>query len=922
MPVESGSMLSHYRLVEKIGAGGMGVVWKAEDTVLGRTVAVKVLPADFSRDEERRRMFFDEARAASAVSTANVVQIYEFGRDGDSDFIVMEYVDGKPLTQILPGQPLPPGRVVEYGAQIARALARAHRAKIIHRDLKPGNLLVTEDGEVKVVDFGLATLYRPVETTVLAEATTRTAVGVQDDSDQPRQLAGTIPYMSPEQVRLEDLDSRSDIFSLGTVLYEMTTGQRPFKGSTQSEVMQEILKTEPVPVHDLVPDVPGELDRIISRAMAPRRGQRYQDAGDLAEDLKRLGQELEAGTSLKYQALQEKLQRERRRAWWMKTAAVVIALLLAGIGIGDLFFTPPPDPQMVFIPPLEVRGQEDGAEYFGLAVAQELAINLAQAENLKVLPVPESGELDATGTEEKIRAARKYGAGRLLLGSLTREGDTVHASLSVLDVAEKKPRILWGTKLEATTAGEQEYMASDLYRQVAAELGAFPAKLYPYPLAMTTNPELASSSLYIDALAELRNSERGPALPLVEKLLETFPDDPDVLLLAWEAFGITSKYGLIPREKFEKVHEKLMRNDPNAPWESLIQADEFIYEDNPEAAARFQEVSERGDLSPALRSFILTQVGWLKFNLGVDPEAGRRDLEEAIRLNPSNWGALMVYAQGLVKRGEEEEALLRIRRAHAIAPQVDGVRGGLDTLLIRTGRYEEGLLHRAEMCQDKTDNQRQEICARYVLTLHQLGREEEAREAAEAAEALEDVVEGTWVLAEYYLLAGDEAGALRMLRRYVERADRGGQPLRANWFLTPLRGNPEFDAVAAVQWEKAVKWNGEKCASEPNPVDCSHLAVALQLLGRDAEAREAAATAASLEKTADGCVLLAWYHACARNRDEVIRYLTCYSERAEPDPGFRLGEHQDYEWIRGDPKFDALAFRIAGYDYEREEPPE
>jgi serine/threonine protein kinase len=266
MLLEPGRKLSHYKLLEKIGEGGMGVVWKAEDTVLGRTVAVKVLPADLSRDEERRRMFFQEAKSASSVSTAHIVQVYEFGREGELDFLVMEYVEGNPLSKLLHGRPLPPRKVAAFGAQIARALAKAHRAKLVHRDLKPGNLLVTPDGEVKVVDFGLATLFQRMDTLLLSQATTHLAG--ESSEAQPRRLAGTLPYMSPEQVRLEDLDGRSDIFSLGTILYEMTTGQLPFQGPTNSDVMREVLKAQPEPAHDLVPSVPLELDRILTKAMA------------------------------------------------------------------------------------------------------------------------------------------------------------------------------------------------------------------------------------------------------------------------------------------------------------------------------------------------------------------------------------------------------------------------------------------------------------------------------------------------------------------------------------------------------------------------------------------------------------------------------------------------------------------------------
>ncbi len=291
MLLEPGQSLSHYKLIEKIGEGGMGVVWKAEDTVLGRTVAVKVLPADLSRDEERRQMFFQEAKSASSVSTTHIVQVYEFGREGELDFLVMEYVEGNPLSKLLHGRPLPPRKVAALGAQIARGLAKAHRAKLVHRDLKPGNLLITPDGEVKIVDFGLATLCQRMDTVMLEEMTTRSVMG-ESDEKQPRRLAGTLPYMSPEQVRLEELDGRSDIFSLGTILYEMTTGQLPFQGATHSDVMREVLKAQPEPAHDLVPSVPLELDRILTKAMAPRCEERYQDAETLAVDLTRLGKEL------------------------------------------------------------------------------------------------------------------------------------------------------------------------------------------------------------------------------------------------------------------------------------------------------------------------------------------------------------------------------------------------------------------------------------------------------------------------------------------------------------------------------------------------------------------------------------------------------------------------------------------------------
>ena len=322
MTLQTDQTLSHYRLIEKIGEGGMGVVWKAEDTVLKRTVAIKVLPADVVYSEDRRKRFLEEARAASAVSDAHIVQVYEFGQERGLDFIVMEYVEGNPLNKLLHGRPLPSHKVADYGQQVARALSRAHRKKLLHRDLKPGNILVTAEGEVKVVDFGLAILFRHAGST----ATTRSIL--EGDPTGKREIAGTLPYMSPEQVRGEELDARSDIFSLGTVLYEMTTGQQPFGGRTTRDLVGEIIKARPNPVHELVPNTPMELERIIDKALAPRRADRYQTTDDLAVDLKRLGRDLESGSAPSWGSLVVPASEKQRRPrlWAGLGVLAVIAL--------------------------------------------------------------------------------------------------------------------------------------------------------------------------------------------------------------------------------------------------------------------------------------------------------------------------------------------------------------------------------------------------------------------------------------------------------------------------------------------------------------------------------------------------------------------------------------------------------------------
>jgi Tol biopolymer transport system component/tRNA A-37 threonylcarbamoyl transferase component Bud32 len=309
-------MLSHYLLIEKIGEGGMGVVWKAEDQVLRRAVAIKVLPAETVTDERRRRMFLREARLASAVNHPHIVQVYEFAREGELDFIVTELIEGQPLSQTLRDRPLPSERVVEYGEQIASAVAHAHRKGLLHRDLKPGNILLTAEGVVKVVDFGLAMLFERLEA----------ASDVTDTAVTEGKIVGTLPYMSPEQLRGERLDARSDVFSFGVVLYEMTTGVRPFRG---------IERKRPRPVHTLVADVPFDLDRIVHKALAGPPSERYQTMEDLAVDLKRLSRELASGSSPSY----ENLTRPKpvARKWAVVT---VVGILACALVVAALWLRP------------------------------------------------------------------------------------------------------------------------------------------------------------------------------------------------------------------------------------------------------------------------------------------------------------------------------------------------------------------------------------------------------------------------------------------------------------------------------------------------------------------------------------------------------------------------------------------------------
>jgi predicted Ser/Thr protein kinase len=327
-----GKTTSHYRILEKLGGGGMGVVYKAEDTVLGRLVALKFLPEELAQDHKFLERFQREARAASALNHPNIIVIHDIDEAEGVHFIAMEYVAGKTLDRLIARRGLRVNEALKYAVQMAAALAKAHAVGIVHRDLKPTNVMVTEDGLVKVLDFGLAKL------TEAAPAADAETVATMEPRTEEGAIIGTVGYMSPEQAEGKPVDARSDIFSFGSVLYEMLTGQRAFQGETKASTIAAILRDEPKALSQVVEGLPREIERVVKRCLRKDREHRFQTMADLKVALEELKQESDSGELAEAAAVapvydQRRLSAVTDRPYSVGAAIVVLAVAL-GFGLG------------------------------------------------------------------------------------------------------------------------------------------------------------------------------------------------------------------------------------------------------------------------------------------------------------------------------------------------------------------------------------------------------------------------------------------------------------------------------------------------------------------------------------------------------------------------------------------------------------
>ncbi len=557
-----GQQVSHYRILGKLGGGGMGVVYEAEDLSLGRHVALKFIPENLAGDPKSLERFTREARAASQLNHPNICTIHGIEDNHGHPFIVMEKLEGESLKQHIGGQAMKLEEVMDVGVQVADALVASHTKGIVHRDIKPANIFLTPSGQVKVLDFGLAKLVHNAGT---EEDQSLTAVGI---------IPGTAVYMSPEQARSETVDARSDLFSFGTVLYEMATGKKPFLGNNSLMTLDAVLHQKPTPPHDLNPKIPIELQGIIGKAMEKDRAHRYQSAAEIRSDLAQLKREAESGTikvgsnsSSMLRAASKTFSRNSRFQMYLVIGmAALLVTVLASVGAWWFKHREVASAEQrnaIAVLPLQNLNGDYNIDFLRFALADELTSVLTYSRSLEVRPSSVTRKYVALDLDPK-KVGQELRVGRLLQGHFIKQGDQLTVTLEAIDVPTD--RLLWQTTVTAKAEdliGLQQQLSSQVQHGLLPVLGGA-AGAAESPASRPKNQE--AYDLYLRSIAVPHDS--APNKEAIKMLEWAVGIDPSYAP-AWEALGqryyFDSLFGGGGEERFQRsnsAYERAVSLDP------------------------------------------------------------------------------------------------------------------------------------------------------------------------------------------------------------------------------------------------------------------------------------------------------------------------------------------------------------------------